>query len=128
MLLAGGAEINNKYDDFLGTGQTAETQDNVHSLGFRDLHQLRKRGWFAGIQAVSTNYAVGADGFVDSMLNLVGLSSFDATDLGVVLQHDTMDNQRDPQAVHLCTLHNFAYRESLGGDSSFDVGFADLRW
>ena len=128
LLLAGGAEINNEYDDFLGTGQTAKTQDSVHSLGFRYLHQLREGGWFAGIQGVSTNYAVGADGFVDGMLNLVGLSGFDATGLGVVLQHDTMDNQRDPQAGHLFTLHNFAYRESLGGESSFDVGFADLRW
>jgi hypothetical protein len=128
LLLAGGAEINNQYDDFLGTGQAAETQDNVHTLGFRYLHQLREGGWFAGVQGVSTNYAVGADGFIGGMLNLVGLSGFDATGLGLVLQHDTMDHQRDPKSGHLFTLHNFAYRESLGGQSSFDVGFANLRW
>ena len=40
-LIAAGAEINNEYDDFLGTGQTVETQDNVHSFGFRYLHQVR---------------------------------------------------------------------------------------
>ena len=39
-----------------------------------------------------------------------------------------MDHQRDPSAGHLFTLHNFAYREGLGGESSFDVGPADLRW
>ena len=127
-LLAAGAEINNEYDDFLGTGQTVETQDNVHTFGFRYLHRLRPGGWFAGIQGISTNYAVGADGILDSMLNQIGLSGFDAAGLGLVFQHDTMNNQRDPSGGHLHTLHNFAYRESLGGETSFDVGYADLRW
>lgn len=127
-LLIGAAKVNNKYDDFLGTGQTAETQDSVHTVGFRYLQELRAGGWFAGIQSVSTNYSLGADGLIDGMLNLVGLSGLDATGLGLVLQHDTMDQQRTPEAGHLFTLHNFAYRESLGGEASFDVGFADLRW
>ena len=127
-LLAGGADINNEYDDFLGTGQSVATQDNVYTLGFRYMQQLREGGWFAGVQGVSTNYAVGADGFVEGILNVIGLSGFDATGLGVVLQHDTMDHQRDPTTGHLFTLHNFAYRESLGSEASFDVGFADLRW
>ena len=127
-LLAAGAEINNEYDDFLGTGQTVETQDNVHTFGFRYLHRLRPGGWFVGIQGISTNYAVGADGILDSMLNQIGLSGFDAAGLGLVFQHDTMNNQRDPSDGHLHTLHNFAYRESLGGETSFDVGYADLRW
>ena len=127
-LLAATAEINNEYDDFLGSGQSVNTQDNVHTYGFRYLHQLRKGGWFGGIQGVSTNYAVGADGLLEGLLTQVGLAGFDATGLGVVFQHDTMDHQRDPSAGHLFTLHNFAYRESLGGESSFDVGYADLRW
>ena len=38
-LLAAGAEVNNEYDDFLGTGQTVKTQDNVHTFGFRYLHK-----------------------------------------------------------------------------------------
>ena len=127
-LLAAGAEINNEYDDFLGTGKPVETQDNVHTVGFRYLHQLREGGWFAGVQGVSTNYAVGADQLFEALLDRIGLSGFDATGLGVVLQHDTMDNQRDPTSGHLFTLHNMAYREGLGSESSFDVGFADLRW
>ena len=61
-------------------------------------------------------------------LNQIGLSGFDAAGLGLVFQLDTMDNQRDPSSGHLHTLHNFAYRESLGGEASFDVGYADLRW
>jgi hypothetical protein len=127
-LLAAGAEINNEYDDFLGTGQTVETQDNVHTFGFRYMHQLRAGGWFAGIQGISTNYVVGADRLLEGMLDQIGLSGFDAAGMGLVFQHDTMDNQRDPSSGHLLTLHNFAYREGLGGEASFDVGYADLRW
>ena len=127
-LLALGAKINNEYDDFLGTGQRVETQDNVHTFGFRYLQQLRPGGWFVGLQGINTNYTVGADGLLDGALNQIGLSGFDAAGLGLVFQHDTMDNQRDPSTGHLHTLHNFAYREGLGGEASFDVGFADFRW
>ena len=127
-LLAAGAEVNNEYDDFLGTGQTVKTQDNVHTFGFRYLHKFRPGGWFVGVQGISTNYAVGADGMLEVALNQIGLSGFDAAGLGLVFQLDTMDNQRDPSSGHLHTLHNFAYRESLGGEASFDVGYADLRW
>ena len=127
-VLAGGAEINNEYDDFLGTGKPVKTQDSVHTLAFRYLHQIREGGWYGGVQGVSTNYAVGADQLFEALLDRIGLTGFDATGVGVVLQHDTMDNQRDPTSGHLFALHNFAYRESLGGESNFDVGFADLRW
>ena len=127
-LLAGGAEINNEYDDFLGTGQTAETKDSVHAVGFRYLNQIGKSDWLAGVQGISTNYAVGADGYIDGILNIIGLSGFDATGLGLVLQHDTMDDQRDPAGGHLLSLHNMAYREGLGGEASFDVIYTDFRW
>jgi len=127
-LLAAGAEINNEYDDFLGAGQTVETRDNVQTFGLRYLQQFRPGGWFVGVQGISTNYAVGADGILEGALNQIGLSGFDATGLGLVFQLDTMDNQRDPSSGHLHTLHNLAYRESLGGETSFDVGYADFRW
>ena len=82
ILLAGAAEINNEYDDFLGTGQTAETQDSVHAVGFRYLQQIGQSDWLAGVQGLSTNYAVGAEGYIDGLLNIIGLSGFDATGLG----------------------------------------------
>ena len=128
ILLVGLAEINNEYDDFLGTGQKAETTDSVHTVGFRYLQQIGASNWLAGIQGLSTNYAVGAEGYIDGILNLIGLSGFDSTGLGLVLQHDTMDHQRDPSGGHLLRLHNMAYRESLGGEASFDVIFTDFRW
>ncbi len=127
-LLAATAKINNEYDDFLGTGQSVKTQDNVQAYAFRYLRQLRNGGWFGGIQGISTNYVVGADGLLEGVLTQVGLAGFDATGIGLVVEHDTMNNQRDPSTGHLLTLHNMAYREGLGGESSFDVAYADLRW
>ncbi len=75
----------------------------------------------AGSQAysgLSTNYAVGAEDSLQGIIDQVGLSSFDATGLGLVLEHDTMDNQRDPSEGHLFTFHNIAYRKTFGGESS----------
>ena len=127
-LLAATAEVNNEYDDFLNLGSAVETQDSVHSFAARYMQQFRPGGWFAGIQGVSTNYTVGADDSLQGVIDQVGLSGFDATGLGLILQHDTMDNQRDPGAGHLFTLHNIAYRKTFGGESSFDVGLLDLSW
>ena len=128
-LLAAGAEINNEYDDFLGTGQTVETQDNVHTFGFRYLHRLRTRRLVRGRSGHQHQLCGWRRRYTRwRMLNQIGLSGFDAAGLGLVFQLDTMNNQRDPSDGHLHTLHNFAYRESLGGETSFDVGYADLRW
>jgi len=127
-LLAATAEVNNEYDDFLNLGSAVETQDSVHSFAARYMQQFRPGGWFAGIQGVSTNYTVGADDSLQGVIDQIGLSGFDATGLGLILQHDTMDNQRDPGAGHLFTLHNIAYRKTFGGESSFDVGLLDLSW
>jgi hypothetical protein len=127
-LLLASAEVNNEYDDFLNLGTAVETQDSVHSFAARYMQQFRPGGWFAGIQGVSTNYAVGADDSLQGVIDQIGLSGFDATGLGLILQHDTMDNQRDPGAGHLFTLHNIAYRKTFGGESSFDVGLLDLSW
>ena len=127
-LLLASAEVNNEYDDFLNLGTAVETQDSVHSFAARYMQQFRPGGWFAGIQGVSTNYAVGADDSLQGVIDQIGLSGFDATGLGLILQHDTMDNQRDPGNGHLFTLHNLAYRKTFGGESSFDVGLLDLSW
>ena len=127
-LLLASAEVNNEYDDFLNLGTAVETQDSVHSFAARYMQQFRPGGWFAGIQGVSTNYAVGADDSLQGVIDQIGLSGFDATGLGMILQHDTMDNQRDPGNGHLFTIHNLAYRKTFGGESSFDVGLLDLSW
>ena len=115
-----GGEINNDYDDFLGSGIPAQTTDDLEAYVARYLHQL-EGDWYLGGQVISTNYTIGADDFFDEILDFIGLTGFDSTGIGLVAEYDTRDNLRNPMAGEFFNAHNIAYRESLGGDESFDV-------
>lgn len=121
-LVLGGAigEINNDYKDFLGSGIPAQTTDRLQAAVARYLHVV-SGDWYLGAQAISTNYTIGADGFFDPILELIGLTGFDSVGLGVVAEYDTRDNLRNPASGRYLVAHNIAYRENLGGDESFDV-------
>jgi hypothetical protein len=113
-------EINNDYDDFLGVGLPARTTDNLEAYFLRYSYQVRPN-WYLGGQAISSNYAIGADGTLGAFLELIGLTGFDSVGIGAVAEYDTRDRQRDPSSGNKFVAHNIAYRESLGGDQSFDV-------
>ncbi len=51
----------------------------------------------------------------------IGLTGFDSTALGLVVEYDIRDNARNPTQGRQFDFNNLAYRESLGGDQSFDV-------
>jgi hypothetical protein len=78
-------------------------------------------GWYLGGQVISTNCTIGADGLFDPILELIGLTGFESTGIGLVTEYDTRDNLRNPSAGRFFSANNIAYRESLGGDESFDV-------
>ena len=115
-----GGNINNDYEDFLGSGIPAQTTDDLEAVFARYLH-VAKGDWYMGAQVVSSNYAIGADDFFDPILELIGLTGFNSTGLGLVGTYDTRDNQRNPTEGQFFAIHNIAYRESFGGDESFDV-------
>ena len=122
-LLAGaiGGEINNEYADFLGTGYPAQTTDNIHAIFVRYLYRVG-HGWFLGPQVLSTNYTIsGNDWFTQEILERIGLTGFDSNGIGLVAQRDTRDNQNSPGRGSLFNINNIAYRESFGGDASFDA-------
>ena len=75
--------IRNEYDDFLGTGVSAKTEDEMASLFFRYLHRI-KGHWYAGGQFISSDYVIGADGIFDSILEQIGLTGFNSNGLGLV--------------------------------------------
>ena len=113
-------EINNDYDDFLGSGIPAQTTDDLEAYVARYLH-LISGDWYLGGQIVSSNYTIGADDFFDPILDLIGLTGFDSTGIGVVAEYDTRDILRNPTTGEFFSAHNIAYRERFGGDESFDV-------
>ncbi|MCP4331643.1 MAG: hypothetical protein GY785_03215 [Gammaproteobacteria bacterium] len=112
--------IENDYEDFLGSGIPAQTTDNLDAEFARYYHVV-SGDWYAGFQLVSSNYVIGAEGFFEDFLEFIGLTGFDSTGLGLAVEYDTRDNQRNPSTGKHFQVNNLAYRESLGGDESFDV-------
>ncbi len=118
-------EVRNEYDDFLGSGKTAKTEDSINALFFRYTHIFGEY-WYLGGQAVSSNYTIGAEGALGNALEQFGLVGFDSNALGLVAEYDTRDNIRNPTQGSRWLVHNFAYRKSLGGDESFDAYMTDF--
>ena len=112
--------IRNEYDDFLGSGISVKTEDNMESFFFRYMHQV-KDDWYFGGQVIISDYVVGADGIFDLILGQIGLSGFQSNGLGLVAEFDSRDEPRDPSSGNQFVVHNVAYRESLGGEESFDA-------
>ncbi len=112
--------IENDYDDFLGTGLPVRTTDTLRAGFARYYHEI-SGNWYGGVQLISTNYAIGADNLLGFVLEFIGLTGFDSTALGLIVEYDTRDNARNPTKGRQFDFNNFAYRESLGGDQSFDV-------
>ena len=106
-----GGRIKNDYDDFLGSGQPLKSEDNIRSIFARYLYRVRD-DWFIGVQALSTNYQiVGQTSLDDDKLDILGLTGFESSGAGLVVQHDSRDALDSPKKGWLLNLNNAAYRE-----------------
>jgi len=120
-------QIKNDYDDYLGTGQPLKTEDDLKAIAARYLFRM-KGDWFIGAQGNAANYQVlGATAEDDLVLETLGVRGFNSGALGAVLMHDSRDNEDMPTAGWFLNVNNLAYREALGGSSSFDAYRVDLR-
>ena len=119
--------IKNDYEDYLGTGQPLQTEDNLKAVAGRYL--FRATGdWFIGGQGSAANYQVlGATAEDDLALETLGVRGFESAGLGAVLMHDSRDNEDMPTAGLFLNVNNLAYREALGGAESFDAYRIDLK-
>ena len=127
VLIAAFGKIKNDYDDYLGTGQSLKTDDNLTALAARYLWRA-KGDWFIGGQGSAANFQVlGANAEDDLVLETLGVRGFKSAGLGVNLMHDSRDNEDMPTKGWFSNLNNVAYREALGGDDSFDAYRLDLR-
>jgi hypothetical protein len=125
-LLVGG-RIKNDYDDFLGTGRELKSEDNLHAVFARYLHQVVDE-WFLGVQSIYTNYATHGETPMDGeTLSTLGLTGFTAGGVGAVVYHDSRDSDTMPTCGWVLNANNIAYRDWIAGSSSFDVYRADLR-
>jgi len=119
--------IKNDYDDYLGTGEPLQTNDDLHAVVARYLYRV-KGPWLAGAQGTATNYQVIGESTEDELvLDTLGVRALSAAAIGAVAMHDTRDNDDMPTRGWYLNVNNLAYREALGGSSSFDAYRADLR-
>ena len=119
--LAGGGKINNDYSDFLNSGYPVQSQDDLHGVFVRYLYRFYPH-WFAGGQAVDTNYAIVADNATSGeILDQAGLTGFDSIGVGLVVNYDSRDNVNTPSSGVFADANNIAYSEKLGGSVSFDA-------
>ncbi|MGE5362344.1 MAG: hypothetical protein ACM3NQ_25290, partial [Bacteroidales bacterium] len=127
LALAGFGYINNEYQDYLGSGQPLKTTDDV--TGLVGIYAYRFWGnWFGGGLGVFGNYTVtGATAADQQMLDFLGVSGLHAGALGVLLMHDSRDNQDMPTKGWWMEASNQANRESLGSDQDYGVYRLDSR-
>ena len=119
--------IKNDYSDYLGTGQPLQTEDDFKAVAARYLFRT-KADWFIGAQANAANSQVlGATPEDDFVLETLGLRGFDSAAVGAVLMHDSRDSEDMPTGGWFLNVNNLAYREVLGGSSSFDAYRVDFR-
>jgi hypothetical protein len=125
--IAGFGHIKNDYADYLGTGQPLKTDDDLKAVAARYLFRV-KGDWFIGAQGSAANYQVlGATAEDDLALETLGIRGFKSAAIGAVVMHDSRDNEDMPAKGWFLNLNNLAYREELGGASSFDAYRLDLR-
>ena len=120
-------EIRNDYSDFLGSGLNVQTTDDLTLYALRYAMRVYGR-WYLGPQFISTNYAISGDNLLSGqVLQHIGLTGFKSNGLGLYTQYDSRDNQYSPSTGQVFEAHNVAYRESFGGDVSFDAYTADYQ-
>ena len=122
-------KVNNDYHNFLDSGLSAQTTDNVKAFATRYTHAVGS-DWFVGGQFLSTNYVIEAEGLVEQHLDSIGLTGMESAGVGLVIGYDSRNNQRNATDGQYFLFHNNAYRESLGGEENFDVyngEFSDYR-
>jgi hypothetical protein len=119
--------INNDYQDYLGTGQPLQTRDDLRAVAGRYLYRVGG-DWLLGAHGTATNYQVfGADPEDDLVLETLGMRGFSSTALGAVIMHDSRDNDDMPVRGWYTNINNLAYREAFGGSDSYDAYRADFK-
>jgi hypothetical protein len=120
--------IKNDYSDYLGTGVPLKSNAELRSLITRYLYRV-KGDWFLGVQGIYQNFAISGDTDNDQqILDILGVAPYKSGGLGLVVYRDSRDNENMPSRGWLLSLNNMAYRESLGGESDFDVYRIDIRY
>ncbi|MGD2008560.1 MAG: hypothetical protein PVJ95_09820 [Cellvibrionales bacterium] len=118
--------INNEYEDFLGTGQTVRTVDDLKSVFLR--YRYRVAGnWFLGGQVLRTNYAIDFPPRDSGFGDQIGYLGFSSKGWGFVAEMDGRNDVRNPDRGTYFSIDTVSY---VDGDANEDLpssppGFED---
>lgn len=125
--IVGYGYVRNEYKDYLGTGQTFRTTDEIIIGAGRYLYRV-KGPWFLGTEAAFGNYSVtGETDLQNKILNILGLAGYHVGGVGAVLMHDSRDNQDMPVTGWYSNLNYLANRTQLGSEEDFDSVQLDIK-
>jgi hypothetical protein len=125
--IIGYAYVRNEYQDYMGTGRTFRTTDELTLGGGRYLYRV-KGPWFVGAEAAFGNYSVeGETDLQNKVLNMLGLAGFQMGGAGPILMRDSRDNQDMPVRGWYTNLNALANRTWLGSQDDFDTVRLDFK-
>lgn len=120
-------DINNDYDNYLGSGKPLGTNDNYSFAFLRYLYRV-EGDWFLGAQGAYSNYELqGKDPASDEILDEMGLVGYKSGGVGAVIMHDSRDSDFKATKGWYLNINNMAYREALGGEQDFNIYRVDYR-
>jgi hypothetical protein len=125
--LFGYADVKNEYKDYMGTGQTFRTTDQI-ALGAGRYYYRVKGPWFVGAEGAFGNYSVeGETDLQNKVLDMLGLAGFHIGGVGPLVMHDSRDNQDMPVRGWYANLNYLANRTALGSEDDFDTVRLDVK-
>jgi len=120
--------VKNDYSDYLGTGVPLKSNGEIHGFITRYLYRV-KDDWFVGAQGLYQNFTVGGEtDFDQEVMQILGVKPYRSGGAGLVVYHDSRDNENLPTCGWVLSLNNMAYTEWLGSENDFDVYRIDFRY
>jgi len=107
-------EINNEYEDYLGSGYPFATTDRFDAIYGRYLHTLGGK-WLAGLQGVKSDYTISAEQGQE-ILDAIGLTGIESRGWGGVIMLDTRDVKISPRDGWYAQASNIWFQSSGAND------------
>ena len=119
--------IRNEYKDYMGSGKTFRTTDEVLLGGGRYLFRVTGP-WFIGAEGAFGDYTVEAEtDLQNKALEILGLAGFRIGAVGPILMHDSRDNQDMPARGWYSNLNYLVSRTWLGSQEDFGTARLEVK-